>query len=171
MSTTAMTTGNEIATLRHQAGLIHKVVHINVAGVTQEESLINPEPEGNCLNWVVGHLVCIYNNVMPLIGQRALPEADRLKRYDRGSAPVRNASEAMELSDLLSIWDEASNRVDAGLANLTQQALDARAPFSPTNDPKETVRSLISTVLFHQAYHSGQLGVLRRIAGKPGAIA
>jgi hypothetical protein len=171
MTTTATITSSENATLRHQAGLIHKVVHINLAGVTQQESLINPEPEGNCLNWVLGHLVCIYNNVMPLLGQKALPEADRLKRYDRGSAPLRNASEAMELSELLSIWDEASKRVDAGLAKLTQEALDARAPFSPTNDPNETVRSLVSTVLFHQAYHSGQLGVLRRIAGKPGAIA
>jgi hypothetical protein len=171
MSTTAITTGNEIATLRHQAGLIHKVVHINVAGVTQQESLINPKPEGNCLNWVVGHLVCIYNKVMPLLGQKALPEADRLKRYDRGSAPVRNASEAMELSELLSIWDEASQRVDDGLSSLTPEMLDARASFSPTNDPNETVRSLVSTILFHQAYHSGQLGVLRRIAGKPGAIA
>jgi hypothetical protein len=171
MTTTATITSSENATLRHQAGLTHKVVHINLAGVTQQESLINPEPEGNCLNWVLGHLVCIYNNVMPLLGQKALPEADRLKRYDRGSAPVRNASEAMELGELLSIWDEASKRVDAGLAKLTQEALDARAPFSPTNDPNETVRSLVSTVLFHQAYHSGQLGVLRRIAGKPGAIA
>lgn len=171
MSATATTIGNEIATLRYQAGLVHKVVHINVAGITQQESLINPEPEGNCLNWVLGHLVCIYNNAMPLVGQEALPKPEKLKRYDRGSAPLRNASEAMELSELLSIWDEACKRVDAGLSTLTPETLDARAPFSPSNDPNETMRSLISTVLFHQAYHAGQLGVLRRVAGKPGAIA
>ena len=171
MSTTATTTAGEIATLRHQADLTQKVVHMNVSGISQQESLIHPEPEGNCLNWVLGHLVCVYNNVMPLVGQKSLPEADKLKRYDRGSAPLRNPAEAMELSTLLSIWDEASKRMDAGLASLTPEALDARASFSPSNDPNETVRSLISTVLFHQAYHSGQLGVLRRVAGKPGAIA
>ena len=171
MATPATRTPSEIDTFRHQAGLTDKVVQMNVAGVTQQESLVQPQPEGNCLNWVVGHLVCVYNNVMPLLGQKALPDAAKLKRYDRGSAPLREPSEAMELSALLSIWDEASKRVDVGLGGLTQEALDARAPFSPTNDPNETVRSLISTVLFHQSYHAGQLGVLRRIAGKPGAIA
>ena len=33
-----------------------------------------------------------------------------------------------------------------------------------------TVRSIINTVMFHQAYHAGQTAVLRRIAGKEGAI-
>jgi uncharacterized damage-inducible protein DinB len=48
--------------------------------------------------------------------------------------------------------------------------MDEPAPFSPTNNPKETVRSLLATVFFHQAYHVGQTGLLRRIAGKEGAI-
>jgi uncharacterized damage-inducible protein DinB len=32
------------------------------------------------------------------------------------------------------------------------------------------VRSLLSLVMFHQAYHVGQSGLLRRIAGKEGKI-
>jgi hypothetical protein len=48
--------------------------------------------------------------------------------------------------------------------------MDGPAPFSPSKNPKETLRSLLTTVLFHQAYHSGQTGLLRRIAGKEGAI-
>ena len=38
------------------------------------------------------------------------------------------------------------------------------------NDPDETVGSLLSVVLFHQAYHAGQTAVLRRVAVKDGAI-
>jgi uncharacterized damage-inducible protein DinB len=41
---------------------------------------------------------------------------------------------------------------------------------SPSGNPDETVRSLITTVMFHQAYHAGQTAVLRRIAGREGAI-
>jgi uncharacterized damage-inducible protein DinB len=49
--------------------------------------------------------------------------------------------------------------------------LERPAP-GPDSDGEltETVRSLLGTILFHQAYHSGQTGLLRRIAGKPGAI-
>lgn len=35
----------------------------------------------------------------------------------------------------------------------------------------ETMGSLLAAVLFHQAYHAGQLGILRRIAGESVAIA
>jgi len=41
---------------------------------------------------------------------------------------------------------------------------------SPTGNPNETVRTLLTTIMFHQAYHAGQTAVLRRIAGKEGAI-
>jgi uncharacterized damage-inducible protein DinB len=44
-------------------------------------------------------------------------------------------------------------------------------PDSPTGDPDETLGSLLAVALFHQAYHAGQLGILRRIAGESGAIA
>jgi len=72
---------------------------------------------------------------------------------------------------MLAKCDEAVKRFDIGLESLTPERLDSAAPFSPSNNPKETVRSLMTVVAFHQAYHVGQMGVLRRIIGKPGAIA
>jgi uncharacterized damage-inducible protein DinB len=160
----------EIEVFRNNARTTHRVVQLNLEGLTHEDSLIQPSPAGNCLNWVLGHLVCVYDQVLPLLGQKPVMEPDALKRYDRGAAPLRNPAEATELRELMSGWDEASKRVDAGLASLTSVALNARAPFSPSNDPSETVRSLLATVFFHQAYHAGQTGILRRLAGKPGAI-
>jgi hypothetical protein len=171
MATAASAALNEIEVFRHQARTTSVVLHLNVDGLTQEESLIQPNPEGNCLNWVVGHLVWAHNNLLPLLGQERVMESAALQRYDRGAPPVRKASEALELKDLMAAWDVASERLDAGLANLTALALDAPAPTSPTNNPNETVRSLLATILFHQAYHAGQTGILRRIAGKSGAIA
>lgn len=161
---------SEIEIFRHSARTIHQVVRLNVDGLTQAESLIQPRPGGNCLNWVVGHLLCTYGHVLPMLGQSPVTEEGALHRYDRGSPPIKDASEARELSELLTAWDESAQRVDAGLAGLTSEVLDAPAPFSPSGDPNETVRSLLTVVFFHQAYHAGQTGILRRVAGKPGAI-
>ncbi|HYH81427.1 MAG TPA: DinB family protein [Longimicrobium sp.] len=170
MSTAAPATNRDIETFRHQARMTHQVVRINVDGITHEESLAQPRPNGNCLNWVLGHLVCIYGRALPLLGQEPVTLDGALDRYDRGTAPIVDPAEAIDLQALRAAWDTVSERWDTGLGELPADALDQPAPFSPSDNPDETVRSLISTVAFHQAYHAGQTGVLRRIAGKDGAI-
>jgi uncharacterized damage-inducible protein DinB len=171
MTTAVSETVKEVEVLRQQAQATRRVVHLNVDGLTQEESLVQPAPGGSCLNWVVGHLVATYNQMLPLLGQKPVLEEGALKRYARGTPPLENPAEALDLQVLLTAWDDANDRVDAGLASLTSDALDKPVSISPTKNPNETVRSLLPTILFHQAYHAGQTGLLRRIAGKPGAIA
>jgi len=161
---------SEIDGFRQLAGMTYQVVRMNVEGVTHEESLSQPLPGGNCLNWVVGHLLNIYESALPLLGQETVMEAGALDRYRRGGPPLRDPAEATDLADLMAAWKEASGRIDAGLVGLAPEALDRPAPFSPSDDPDETVRSLLNTIFFHQAYHAGQTGLLRRMAGKEGAI-
>jgi DinB superfamily len=172
MATTAASPGlSEVEVLREQAKVIHRVLRMNVSELTQRDSLIQPQPGGNCMNWVVGHLVSTYNNaVLPLLDQDPVLSTEVLKRYGRGSAELREPSDALPLETLLTAWDEATNRVDAGLAAITAEALSRPAPFSPRNNPNETVRSLLTILMFHQAYHCGQTGLLRRMAGKDGAM-
>jgi uncharacterized damage-inducible protein DinB len=169
----AFTSANlrEVELFRENAKSIHQIVRRNVEGITQEESLIQPRPAGNCLNWVVGHLVNVYDGILPLLGQKPVLGKEILARYGRGTPPLQDPAEAMPLHELLVAWDNASDRFAAGLANLTTEQLDFPAPSSPRNNPDETVRSLLGLVCFHQAYHAGQLGILRRMAGKKGAIA
>jgi hypothetical protein len=93
-----------------------------------------------------------------------------LARYDRGSAPMTDPAEARDVNELLGIWDQVAARWDAGLAGLTPEVMEQPAPFSPGDDPNETVGSLVATLVFHQGYHVGQTGVLRRVSGHPGAI-
>jgi hypothetical protein len=159
-----------IDTLRHQARMAHQVVRLSVDGVSHAESLIQPTA-GNCLNWVVGHLLAVYHHALPLLRQEPVLPAETLKRYDRGSRPIHDAADAIELSTLMAAWDECSRRYDAGLAELSPDVLSSPAPRSPTNDPNETIGSLLSTISWHQAYHAGQTGLLRRVVGKAGAIA
>jgi len=169
MSTSAVQELHEVAMFRLQNKMVWFSVERNCAGVTHEESLVHPETGGNTMNWVVGHLVCVYNNVLPLLGQAPVMLTEKIKRYDRGSKPLPK-EEALDFSELLSALHESVDRWDAGLATATHGTLDRKAPFSPFKDPNETVRSLIGFLMYHQSYHSGQTGVLRRVIGKTGAI-
>jgi hypothetical protein len=143
---------------------------MNVEGLTQEDSLFQPEPGGNCLNWVVGHLLFVDQRMLRRLGQIPVMPVTALARYERGSAPIQDPADALDLATLVAAWDESLPRIDTGLAALTPEMLDTRAGFSTNDDPNETVRSLLHTLIFHQAYHAGQTGVLRRLVGKAGAI-
>ena len=150
--------------------MIAWVVGQNLDGVDHGASLVAPQPGGNCINWVLGHLVEVYESVLPMLGQERVLDEGALARYARGTEPLTEAAEALPLDDLRGAWAEATARFAAGLEGLEEDALDRPAPFSPGDDPDETVGSLLLTVLFHQIYHAGQLGLLRRLVGLDGAI-
>ena len=169
MTRTAPAALAEVELWRLQARMSRDVVGINVRGLTHEDSLVQPQPEGNCLNWVLGHLLSVYEGVLPLLGREPVLGPGALAHYVRGAAPIRQPEEALDFETLMEAWNEAADRIDAGLAALTPEALD-RPVESPTGNPDETMRSLLTTVMFHQAYHTGQTAVLRRIAGREGAI-
>ena len=95
MSAPAMDTVSEMELFRQQARMAHRVVRMNVEGLTHEESLIQPRPDGNCLNWIVGHLVWAYAGALPLVGQSPMLEQDRLSQYARGGAPLTDPSHAV----------------------------------------------------------------------------
>lgn len=47
--------------LAHQFGLVYQTAATNLEGMTREHSLVQPEPGGNCANWILGHLVRVQN--------------------------------------------------------------------------------------------------------------
>ena len=159
-----------VESIRYQASLVHQIVRRNVEGITHEESLLQPEPAGNCLNWIVGHLVWAYAGALPLVRQTPALEPQRLAQYARGGPPLTDPARAVRFDELLAAWNESSRRMDAGLADFPTDTLGQAAPGSPTGNPNETVGSLLATILFHQAYHTGQTAVLRRLIGREGAI-
>lgn len=170
MTTTASSIAGEVAILRQQVQTIHGIAGTNVEGITHEESMIQPRPAGNCLNWVMGHMVWAYDMILPMLGQAPVMEEETLKPYSRGSEPLEDSASALDLADLMTAWDESTERIIAGIAGVSAETLDGPAPFSPTDDPDETVRSLLTGIVFHQAYYAGQTGLLRRIVGKEGAF-
>ena len=171
MSSTTSEPNAQVKVLRHQASIVQQVVKMNTDGLSQADSLVQPSPAGNCMNWVVGHLVAVYNQVLPVVHQEPTSLHESLTRYNRGSRPIQSANDALGIDELLAEWNEACARYDAGLKSMTAEELLQLAPMSPTNNPDETIGTLLNTISWHQAYHSGQTGLLRRLAGKDGAIA
>jgi uncharacterized damage-inducible protein DinB len=156
--------------LIHQLNFNHQVLKANTEGLTQEDSLIQPQPGGNCLNWVLGHVVATRNGMLRLVGREPIWDKAKSDLYKRGSAPTTDAAKAVPLADMLSDLDASQEALVAALGATSADQLAAKAPFSPTNSENETLGTAFGLFIFHEAYHAGQVGLLRRLAGMEGVI-
>lgn len=143
----------------------------NLRDVTDEEALRQPEAGGNCINWVAGHVVLHRAIALRLLGGEAPFDEAKYERYRRGSDPVTGAEGTVRLSEMAEDFTATRKPFFAAVRGADAELLGRPAPFSPLDDPEETIGSLVAGLLFHESYHIGQLGVLRRLAGRNGVIA
>jgi uncharacterized damage-inducible protein DinB len=148
-------------------GTNYQVLKKNLQDVTHEESLRQPEGGGNCLNWVLGHIVATRNVVLEMLQQEPVWSKEVVDSYKRGSAPIRDDSYAQPLDKIVADLDRTQDRLVAGLTEASEVQLSAP---SAEKAPGDTVGETLFILQFHEAYHAGQTGLLRRMAGHEGAI-
>lgn len=144
-------------------GYNYEVLKRNLEGLTHEESLIQPERGGNCLNWVVGHIVATRDAALELIHQERIWNQEEANGYRRGSPPIRDGSGAQSFDKIVRDLDRSQIRLVAGLSEILEEALNKTAG-------DQTVGQKLFVLQFHEAYHAGQTGLLRRMTGHEGAI-
>ncbi|MBM3286294.1 MAG: DinB family protein [Candidatus Eisenbacteria bacterium] len=144
-------------------GINHHVLGVNMKGITHEESLAQPPGAGNCINWVLGHIAQQRNSILRLLEEPAIWTEAESAPYIRGSKPMIDAGAAAPLEKILGAIDRSQERIVAALARTSPERLTAAGPDG-------TVAEKIAMLHFHEAYHLGQIGLLRRLLGKEGAI-
>lgn len=136
--------------------------------ISHEESL-KPTATGKTINWLVGHLADARNGSLALLGgERAWPDAE-LAVYKRGSESLQ-PDQALPLEELARRFFKVQEALLRRVAAITPEQAAQKAAFSPTGNPDETVGSLLATLAFHEVYHLGQVGMMRRLVGKPRVI-
>ncbi len=153
-----------------QLGYNNYTFHKNTADVSHDASLVQPHSGGNCLNWVVGHLATSRDMTRGVLGLEPALGKEEHPVYARSSEPLTDASKAESFERLTAAFAQDQDDIGAAIAALTPEQLAAPAPFSPAKNPEETVGTLLAGLIFHEAYHIGQTGVLRRIAGHAGVL-
>ncbi len=134
----------------------NRVTHINLEDINHEDSLISPQSGGNCINWILGHIIASRYDVYDLLGIDKSDGSDLIRLYDRGTKNVDGKS-AIRLEKLIEYLD----------SSLTK--LEEHIPEVDFKDREDDLK-MLAFLSFHEAYHCGQIGLLRRIVGREGAI-
>lgn len=137
----------------------------NIEGITHEESLFQPRPGGNCLNWIVGHILATRNFIFFCLDEEPLWGEEQAQRYKRGSKPIASAEEAVPWDTLMADLERSQQQLIKALGKRTPQDFQK----TEAGDDESMAEKLIG-LHFHEAYHTGQTGILRRLLGKQGAI-
>jgi uncharacterized damage-inducible protein DinB len=154
--------------LRYLYDLNRLLLQTNAAGLTHDESVRAPEPAGNCLNWVLGHIVATRHPILKLVRQEGWWPAETIDLYKRGSQPLSDGTPVRRWEALIEDYDRSQALLFEGLDRMTPEDLAAPGGKSPTGEVD--VAGRLAFLQFHEAYHIGQIGLLRRLAGREGAI-
>jgi uncharacterized damage-inducible protein DinB len=135
----------------------------HVEGVTHEESCRTPPGGGNSLNWVLGHIVASRNDILKLLGEPPCWSEDEAAPYLRGSAGMSDPAAARPLPEIADALERSHAAIHSKLEKMSADDL-----AKPT--AKGTVGADLAFFQFHESYHAGQIGLLRRSLGKEGVI-
>jgi hypothetical protein len=139
----------------------HYAIKVNLEGLSHDQGLVSPDAGGNCINWVLGHILTQRRSILAMLGEDPVWSEELASRYRRGSEPVTDKAGARGLETMAADLDRAQERLIAGFERLSA---------SPRTKERDDLIKNLAMLQFHEAYHAGQIGLLRRIAGAPGAI-
>lgn len=129
--------------------------------ILPEHWFVKPAAASNHLMWVQGHLVWSRGNVLKTLGTEWSAPWNAF--FARGAKPVER-DQYPGVEEIRQAWNEVSERLSAALAAAPGEALVKPAPSgAPSFDG--TAGGLVAFLAFHETYHLGQLGYLRKWLG------
>jgi hypothetical protein len=135
-----------------------------VDGLSHADSLIQPQPGGNCLNWVMGHLVDNLADILEFLGGKRPTDLPDLSHYGFGSEPVLGDGPGVQkLEVLIDTYTQLNAQVVNRLAEMDASDFDEEIDYFRGKGRRGYV---VFFFFYHHSYHIGQLEQLRNLAGR-----
>ncbi|MFI5136038.1 MAG: hypothetical protein ACHQD9_09315 [Chitinophagales bacterium] len=129
----------------------HRVTHQNIDSITHEESLVFGLKGGSCINRVLGHMTVTRDKALELLKTERCCPTEMYEKYKRGSVEI-TAETAMNFHEIISFFNQSQSALEKTIASFNFTDLD--------------FTKKIEFFAFHEGYHVGQLGIMRRFVGK-----
>jgi hypothetical protein len=142
----------------------YNLIHTQTEGLTQADTLIQPQPSGNCMNWVLGHMLDNQITLLPVLGKESPVAPAALERYRRDSDPVTGEGPGvLPLEKLLEGHDQVQAALIARLGEMSEADFTQEIEFRGRT---VTVGWRVLFLNFHFTNHLGPLELLRQLAGR-----
>src|SRR5262249_44181358 len=131
-------------------------------GLTHPQLWTAPTGRNNPMMWVVGHFVQTRAQLLGLLGEPA--DTGWHQRFVRG-ATLADATLYPSREEVERVMNDISGRLHRKLASMNDDQLSG-PPAVPLPGAK-TVADQVALFAFHDSYHVGQMGYIRKALGFP----
>ncbi len=138
----------------------NSLVTKGLEGLSDDEAWHQMEGKANPIAWVVGHVTETRGQLLGLLGAPWDPGWGN--RFKRGSERVDRAAYP-SVSAIGAKFAETHEAMRAAFGSLTPERLASPTPVSFAG--AQTVADLLAFFAFHEAYHIGQVGFIRKNLG------
>lgn len=144
-------------------GTTDMMVSMVLGDLTDEQARHRPRGEGGpSIAWTIAHLLHYRVSILRTLGEdRAFPFGEEF-----GNGTATDGEGYPSLDELRKTWQEVSDDFMPRVKELTGEALDV----SPENGwgPDHTLRDQVAFLAWHESYHIGAVGQIRKAMGLPG---
>lgn len=149
--------------LGQEFGRNMRLVEMQTKGLSHADSLLQPEARGNCMNWVLGHMLDSRDRVLHMLSEERLLTLEQKQIYANGSEPIKEDGElVIRLEHLLEFFHMGQEMIEKALGYLDEAILDE---VGGKEGREVRFGDRLHFWYFHDTYHTGQLEYLRQLAG------
>jgi len=139
-----------------------------VAGLSDDEMVIQPVGVPNHAAWTLGHMIYSCQEIAGELGLEGWLPADWKSNFGYGTSPGSISPQYATKSALLPSVRDAGERLRAALLQTDEDVLANPLPDEKVREVMPTLgHALLQVVAAHMAFHAGQLAAWRRAIGRP----
>ncbi len=148
-------------TVKRQFDLHTRLLNNVLEGIDESETHTRMNDHVNHLKWLAGHLTHTRFSYNKLVQLEPKPFYKEL--FGPGSQ-INPDIDYPSIEGIKEDWNAISAKISEALDNLPAEALAGEAPRVPFG--KGTLGDYLDFIPHHEAYHIGQMSILRRFLGK-----
>ncbi len=150
------------AAFRGIFGTTDHIMSLVLDDLTEDQARERPRGEGGpSVSWVVGHLL---HYRLVLLARFGVEQPNPYSDFGQGSATDGAGYPA--IGELAAAWAAVAGPFGQAVGQLTDEQLDKK--LDEGWKPDETLRDRIAFMAWHEGYHMGAIGQIRKSLGLPG---
>ena len=129
-------------------------------GLSEQDCAAHTNPRGNSLRWIAGHIV-FHRFALARVAGVAATCPFSPEHFGRG-AKLQPEEDYPSMAEILDTWRSITAKLKQRLNELSPQEIEAPLPLSYPVAQQNVLHGLWF-LSWHEAYHVGQMGYVRRL--------